>query len=93
MSFLEAGGLTTIARLRDSSAAHSNQVDRGALISPIAVVDVVKAASVALVEDGRATKSERVVRAKREAGGIDGSSLGRVVKLPSMGSQSAIGLV
>lgn len=51
------------------------------LASGSVVVEVVEVTTQALVEDSRATKSKRAVRAGRPASGVDGSSLSRAVEL------------
>ena len=64
-----------------SFAGNDVQSDRRALRGPVGIVQVVEAARQALVEDGGGTKSDRRVAADREAGGVDGTSLRRTVKL------------
>lgn len=53
----------------------SYHVDRNTVVCPLPIVQVEEAATPALVEDGRAAKSKRVVRAEREAGGVNCPSL------------------
>jgi hypothetical protein len=56
-------------------------VDLVALVTSSLVVEVVKVAAQALVEDGGTAKSERTVAASRPASSVDGTSLGRIVEL------------
>ena len=60
---------------------HGLDVYRRALCSPFAVIDVVKAATEALIENIRATQRERAIYAERKARGVDGISLRRVIEL------------
>lgn len=63
------------------SGTHDVNVDLGALGTGGLVVEVVEGTAEALVEDGGAAESDGSVAASRPSSGVDGTSLGRSVKL------------
>ena len=64
-----------------ASASDDVDVDWAALGRPVAIVQVVERSGEALVENGRAAKSQRAVAANREARGEDCAGLSRSVEL------------
>ena len=77
---LAVGDLARERRVR-TAARHGDDLDGRALRSPVAVVEVVEVTRGALVEDGRAAESKRVVAAHGEARRVDGAGLRGSVKL------------
>lgn len=71
----------SIARLIGATAGENDNLDRGALSGPVAIVQVVEVARLALIPNSGATKGKRAVVARAEASGVDSTGLGRVVKL------------
>ena len=72
---LTANGLCAL------TARHSEDLNRRALLSPPAVVQVVEVARLALVEDGRAAQRQGAVAALGEASCVYGAGLRGPVKL------------
>lgn len=70
-----------IVGLRGATARENDNLDRGALGSPVAIVQVVEVARLALVPDGRATQGEGAVLTRAEASGVDGTGLRGSIKL------------
>ncbi|SPQ23377.1 eb379b5a-9a6f-4ddf-af77-9a66a2d13625, partial [Thermothielavioides terrestris] len=64
-----------------AATRHHDDLDGIALGGPPAVIEVVEVAREATVEDGGAAEGERTVGAVREASRVQGTGLGRVVKL------------
>lgn len=71
------GGEVSITGLKDQRL----DGDRRALSSPVAVVEVVKAATEALVEDVGTSEGQAAVTAERKARGIDCTGLGWCIEL------------
>lgn len=70
-----------IARLVGATARENDNLDRGALGGPVAVIQVVEVARLALIPNGGATKGEGAVVASAEASGVDGTGLRGLVEL------------
>ncbi|TKW54609.1 hypothetical protein CTA1_3440 [Colletotrichum tanaceti] len=78
------GGSNDLATRGDRgvlTAGQDREVDGGALLGPVTVVQVVEVAREAAVEGGRSTKSERAVGADRKARGVDDTGLGGTIEL------------
>lgn len=78
---LRTDDLAIAALRRGSPAWHDQNLDGRALGSPVAVVQVVEVAALALVEDGGAAQRQGAVATSREAGCVDGTSLRGLVVL------------
>lgn len=78
---LRANDLAIAALGSSSSARHDQNLHGRALCGPVAVVQVVKVAALALIEDSRAAEGQRAVATGREAGGVNGAGLSGLVIL------------
>lgn len=63
------------------TAGQGEDLNRGALLGPPTIVQVVKVAGLALVENRRATEGQGAIAALGEASSVDGAGLRRNVKL------------